>query len=296
MLVLTTLGHKIKKVDTILIIMSSFLNFLVFPATFFATGALYSVAPMFFVMGIFIAVPILSKKKRAVLFLLQLIFYSVVISLCFFYPELSYLRPQRDHTIMLLFSFIIVSFYTIFSTIMITEQYEKEQAKVQLLNGLLEKQATLDPLTKLYNRRYLNEVLNNRMEEEAPRFMIILVDIDDFKKVNDSLGHTTGDRVLVSLAKALTEVFPQDCFACRYGGEEFLIYCNTPDIRLAEYRMGLVKKRFLQFCQEQISMSVTFSAGAAIYQGETCITDLVDKADALLYEAKQNGKNQFRYR
>lgn len=296
MFTLTVLGHKIQKPDIILIIMSSLLNFIVFPVAFLSTGALYSVAPMFFVMGTFIAVPILSGRKRNILFLLQLIFYSGTIATCYFFPQISYVRPRNEHTTMLLFSYIIVAFYMIFATIMITNQYEKDQAKLQIFNGLLENQATLDPLTKLYNRRYLNEFLSGKTQEENARFLVILVDLDDFKNVNDNFGHTTGDKILVCFADAVMEVFPEDCFTCRYGGEEFIIYCSTPDIKLAEYRMSLVKKRFTQQCKEQCSVTVTFSAGGVIYQGKESITDLFDRADALLYEAKRNGKNQFLHR
>lgn len=293
MFALTVLGHRIQKVDTILIIMSSFLNFIAFPMAFFTTGALYSVAPMFFVMGIFIAVPILNKYKRNVLFLLQLIFYSCVISVCYFYPQISYFRPQKVHTTMLLFSFIIVTFYTVFATIMITNQYEKEQAKVRLLNGLLEKQATLDPLTKLYNRRYLTEFVDQKLQEEKPQFLITIVDIDNFKKVNDNYGHTTGDQVLLALADAMTNVFPESCFVCRYGGEEFLIYCGTIDMKLVEHWMDMVKKQFLEICQERFSIAVTFSAGAAVYEDGMDMAAIIDRADVLLYKAKHSGKDQF---
>lgn len=293
MMTLTTIGHMTRKPDTILIIMSSFLNFIIFPAIFLSTGGLYSIAPMFFVMGIFIAIPILSKRKRNILFLIQLIYYSGIISLCFIFPDLSYLRPQKVHTIMLLFSFIIVTFYTVFSTIMITTQYEKEQTKVRVLNRLLEKQAILDPLTKLYNRRYLDSFLTSRLQESSSPFLIILIDIDDFKKVNDTHGHVVGDAILISLARSLKEIFPEDCFTCRYGGEEFLVYCSTPDMKLAEYRIDLVRKLFSKLCQKQFSITVTFSAGGVIYQGERDINILINRADALLYQAKKSGKNKF---
>lgn len=293
MFILTAIGHHTKKTEVVTIIMSSLLNFIAFPSIFLTTGGLYSVAPLFFVMGIFVAIPILNKKNRNILFFLQLLFYCFIISLCFFFPNISYLRLQHIHIVMLLFSFIIVSFYTVFSTILVLNQYDKEQIKIRLLNQRLEKQAVLDPLTKLYNRRFLSELLNSKIQEKTSSFLIVIVDIDDFKQVNDTYGHSIGDQILVSFAKSLKEVFPQDCNACRYGGEEFLIYCSTPDILLAKHRMERVREYFIQRCLEQYSIKVTFSAGCVVYGGETHATDLIDKADALLYQAKREGKDKF---
>lgn len=293
MLTLTTIGYRNKKIDGIVMIMSCMINFVLFPFIFLSSGALYSNTPMFFIMGIVIAAPILRGNKRIVLCAVQLVYYMIVISICFFNKELSFLRPQGNQIVMLLFSFVIVAFYIFSSTVMVTKQYEKERDKAEELNRKLVELANRDPLTKLYNRRYLTDFLDNLLKDHSADFSVILIDIDDFKLVNDQYGHITGDNILIAFSNVITELLVQHDFACRFGGEEFMIYCHTANMTFVEEHMAELKTSFSTYCMEHFSFNVTFSAGAAAYTGETQITELFNKADMKLYEAKHSGKNCF---
>lgn len=292
MLVATIYGYKTKKIDLITVLMSSILNIIVFPSTFLVSGGLYSAAPMFFVMGIFIAVPLLTGKKRIVLFVLELIFYIVIISLCFYYPQLTYVRDQSTHTIMLLFSFIIVSFYIFSSTLMITRHYQLERMKSKKMNKLLHQQTIRDPLTQLYNRRYLTDFLVDKINGFEKSFTIIILDIDDFKRINDTYGHLFGDDVLSTFSHIMVDVIGDSGFVSRYGGEEFMIYYDNTYLNEIKDKLTNIKTQFSNHYSKYSDIHFTFSAGVTVYQDGQTLTQLFNLADKNLYLAKKNGKNQ----
>jgi diguanylate cyclase (GGDEF)-like protein/putative nucleotidyltransferase with HDIG domain len=155
-------------------------------------------------------------------------------------------------------------------------------------------QAIRDPLTGLLNRRYLYEAFATELERSA-RYgnagSIVLIDVDDFKQVNDTLGHTAGDGVLCEIGRiALTTIRASDSFA-RVGGEEFaLLLPETSQLEaliVAErVRRGVAAASILP------DRTVTISAGVATWPDDgSALEELEGKADAALYWAKRNGKN-----
>lgn len=152
-------------------------------------------------------------------------------------------------------------------------------------------QSRTDSLTRLTNRRGMEEHMKKWLEEEKP-FSLILLDIDHFKRVNDTYGHAAGDHVLQFLAMQMTETAGPNHICCRYGGEEFVIL--LPDtaqqdaVKVAE-RLRSKMERTVSPCGD----IVTVSAGVAAYPEHASDLDgLVAKADASLYEAKKRGRNQ----
>ena len=168
--------------------------------------------------------------------------------------------------------------------------------KMQNLNSQLDEQAHMDPLTKLYNRRFMNQKLDDKLVElskEGNIFGIIMGDIDDFKRVNDTYGHDFGDIVLTEVAKALKKSTRDDDYVCRWGGEEFLIIINgnkkiTKDV--AERMRTAVSEISIPFGNEQVHITMTFGITESVtgYGADK----LVGIADENLYRGKQNGKNQ----
>ncbi|MEL7109843.1 MAG: PleD family two-component system response regulator [Pseudomonadota bacterium] len=160
--------------------------------------------------------------------------------------------------------------------------------------------SVIDPLTGLYNRRYMLERLQLWMQrsgvDEKP-LSIVAFDIDHFKAVNDRHGHEAGDKVLQNFAARLrTNIRPQD-IACRPGGEEFLLI--MPDTREDLAQIGAERIReaiaaepfYIERDDEHIK--VTVSAGVATYRGEGgVLADFLHQADQALYRAKQNGRNR----
>lgn len=159
--------------------------------------------------------------------------------------------------------------------------------------------ATTDGLTELYNHRYFQEQMKMQVEQSkrynAP-FSLIIIDIDFFKKFNDTFGHQAGDAVLRQVAQLLKSNIRATDIACRYGGEEMsIILPNTPknvSVSTAEKICKRVASKKFKLNNHQES-SVTISLGVATYpdDGETP-SDLIEAADKRLYQSKNNGRNQ----
>ena len=156
--------------------------------------------------------------------------------------------------------------------------------------------ANRDALTGLYNREYFEQYAASTLEKGTLLSgAIVFFDIDDFKKVNDTLGHMVGDDVICYVAKRALGAFRHTDIVARYGGDEFVIFVNG--INREELR-----KRLTQLCDsfrfpyrnDSIEYPVAVSIGAAVYpqDGRTYL-ELLDHADCATYEAKHRGKNQF---
>lgn len=171
-------------------------------------------------------------------------------------------------------------------------------ANVELKNDL-QIRSLRDPLTKLYNRHYLVESLPREIElahRSRRNLAVIMMDIDHFKHINDTLGHPVGDTVLEKVADILMKQTRKSDIACRYGGEEFLLifYDATREAaikRTENLRQQIQDCRFALTHPEAHHISASF--GIAIYpeQGHQA-DDLIAHADQALYQAKEKGRNQ----
>lgn len=147
-----------------------------------------------------------------------------------------------------------------------------------------------DPLTKLGNRRRLRIRMDDLMpatRRSKEPFSIILLDIDHFKKFNDTHGHRAGDQLLVKVAEILTECCRDQDLVIRYGGEEFLIVLPAADMQDAV----VLTERILRTIRSKTK--VTMSAGVATHSGEMEFDEMVQIADQNLYAAKNNGRDTF---
>lgn len=180
----------------------------------------------------------------------------------------------------------------------VTEQTGLVLANLKLRKALSEL-SIRDPLTDLFNRRYLEGVLQRelyRAKRDNSQIGIILMDADKFKNLNDTYGHDTGDYVLLQLTKLFLAYTRKSDLVCRYGGEEFILCAfnisKEKILELAErIRLG-VEKTILWHNNQNIP-NVTLSLGVAMYptDGQT-ISSLIKSADLALYNAKQKGRNR----
>lgn len=182
-----------------------------------------------------------------------------------------------------------------------TQQKVKEsEARIKELEQELEATSDLvrhDQLTGALNRRGLEEIFSKesaRAKRHETQLCVALLDIDNFKKLNDSLGHEAGDKALIHLANVCRETLrPQDTVA-RYGGEEFIIL--LPDTHLDEAVTALTRlqreltKKF--FLSDNEKVLITFSAGVTPLHSEDDQRSVIKRADEAMYEAKQTGKNR----
>ena len=169
--------------------------------------------------------------------------------------------------------------------------------EIERINKELEYNATMDFLTDLYNRRKSDEILENeweRYKRYKRNFSIIILDIDDFKNINDKYGHNVGDKILNEFAGILKENVRKTDKIGRWGGEEFLIVCSESNLEesliVAEkIRTGICKNKF------EVDELITGSFGISTAKEKESIYELVSKADEAMYIAKNKGKNRIEY-
>ncbi|MCB5185832.1 GGDEF domain-containing protein [Methylobacillus gramineus] len=154
-----------------------------------------------------------------------------------------------------------------------------------------------DYLTGTLNRRGMEEALErefDRADRHATQLSLAMMDIDHFKKLNDKLGHATGDKALVHLAKIIKESLRTTDVLARYGGEEFIIILpgtgESEAIDIVKRSQRELTRSFFMHKNERVL--ITFSAGVAERQSTEPAADLVPRADAALYKAKQSGRNR----
>ncbi len=168
---------------------------------------------------------------------------------------------------------------------------------VKTLQEQLYEQAIRDPLTNLYNRRFLDEIIGREMER-ASRLghpvSIVMMDVDSFKVVNDTFGHEAGDLVLTRLAAILTECTRTSDYVFRYGGEEFLVLLPATHpqdaYRCAERWRLTLQKNSMSYAGQKISVTMSVGVAGVLPGGETP-EDVLSAADNAMYRAKVNGRN-----
>lgn len=156
-------------------------------------------------------------------------------------------------------------------------------------------QATHDNLTKLYNRQKLNDEL----EEEIARFKrygrvfsLLMFDIDNFKKINDTYGHDAGDEVLIDIAKILQENTRQTDVAARWGGEEFMVLLPETTLDSCERLAQTVRQKIKEHTFDNLPCTITVSLGITQFSDSIDRDTLIKQVDLALYEAKEKGKDQ----
>lgn len=164
----------------------------------------------------------------------------------------------------------------------------------QKLTDEIKRLSEQDYLTGLYNRRKVHEVIESeiiRSKRYNSYFSIVLFDIDNFKATNDTYGHNAGDKCLVDISYIVRQTVRESDTACRWGGEEFLVFCPQTDIEgavsLAEkLRSSIADKPFDEVGHKTSSFGV-----ARVQHGDT-VQSLISRADDALYAAKHSGRNR----
>lgn len=158
-----------------------------------------------------------------------------------------------------------------------------------------ERLAMVDGLTGIFNRRYMDISLKkeiNRCARYQKEFSIVLLDIDDFKAINDTRGHSFGDTVLKKLSELLRDNLREEDILCRYGGEEFMLILPETNRECCLIMANRIRDN-IKMSSFFIQYGVTFSAGTATYPNTADTLDgLLKMADVALYEAKKTGKDR----
>ncbi|WP_238066479.1 MULTISPECIES: GGDEF domain-containing protein [Pseudomonas] len=173
-----------------------------------------------------------------------------------------------------------------------TVRYRREERIARL--------AARDPLTALYNRRALEVRAGPffKAVHSAQPGALLLIDIDNFKLVNDLHGHVAGDRLLIALSEMIRTVLPERSLAARLGGDEFVILlCGASSERVMELG-GLLREQFQQYASKTVPtpQPVTLSIGANLFdQPPTSLAALIEQGDVALYQSKRGGRDSIRF-
>lgn len=276
-------------------------------------NAITSLTAIVFFLFIFITRRISTAEKSFAIFLslavLTTIFIKGESQVLWISPAIiaiHYLMPLRlarlTNTILVLAVLIIIyprvdltSFFSIFATTGLTaslsyvifRSYNDQQNELSLL-------ATIDPLTSSGNRRALDMKLSEVIESqhrEAYTMCLILIDLDNFKDVNDDHGHAVGDQILISVCELITKHIRVLDSLYRYGGDEFIIMPLNMNINTAR-RLAEKIRDIIEHHEFTCNIKLTLSIGVAEYKTHDTPESWISRADASLYKAKESGRNK----
>jgi diguanylate cyclase len=186
------------------------------------------------------------------------------------------------------------------SAVSFTQQLQKAQSEIDTLKQRLaesEKDVLYDALTNILNRRAFDEDINAQIESSPNGCCLILIDIDHFKKFNDTFGHQLGDLVLKIVAKRVQESCRDGIKLYRFGGEEFAIIVPNSQLRVARQlaegvRRAIEKLSVKDRRSDKVVDSITASFGVAQWREKQDVSQFIETTDKLLYEAKRLGRNR----
>ncbi len=251
---------------------------------------------MLFVMPIPFYVPL---KKWLLPYLLSFVDMVIFVIMKLFmtgrdgiYNLESDMLENTIYMINMLFGFIIILYIS--SIYMFGK--EITNYKITAKNESLQKLASVDPLTQLFNRRAMMDFLKmiqNASANSGKSYVIGLGDVDDFKHINDTYGHNTGDEVLRRASKIMAECVPSEGYICRWGGEEFLFAVPSSDCSEGAGFANEIRTRLGNeiFHTDKGDFSVTLTMGVCEVSAGEDFEHFITVADNRLYKGKKNGKN-----
>ena len=259
----------------------------IFPFLCFASVIFIPYQENTFISILFCTVIILSMVSGGVLT------YSTSTGVMMLHINISMLSLIAKYFWMQNIIFTVLGCYLIIAYILLMRLAKKHnKAFIENISLKIESknQSLIDPLTKLWNRRRLYlfiEKLIPASRRSGEPFSIIMLDIDHFKKFNDTHGHNAGDDLLVEVSGILLKCSREQDLVVRYGGEEFIVVLPSTNIEQAK----VIAERIHASIKE--NTDVTISAGLAIYSDQMDFEKLVKQADKALYAAKEDGRNRF---
>lgn len=272
------------------------------PCVYIITEGFRGSNPMFAVAGVVLLIVLYSERIKWILVSLECTIYLSLSAIQMYRPSwfVTYADEQARLTAMcvsLVLSFVGCS---VFINTLITVFEKKNSDNQELMKKLtkanhnLEELSIRDSLTGIFNRRYLlkiSEELIKDYERMNSQMSVLMIDIDYFKKVNDTYGHVFGDWVLVRVSEMIKEGLRGTDILARYGGEEFSVILPNTELKDATQIAERVRKHVASM-RNRKGGAVTVSIGVAEYQPGQSMVELIECADKCLYEAKRRGRDR----
>ena len=256
--------------------------FLIFPALFILSGGLRTAAIPYMIVLLLAIVYSFYGKVRIFFIVSYIVIAQGLMILNYFVPEIFPIVSDKDMYLDWITNIPVILLLIASLSLWVSKEHRHERNRAIGFSREMEEISKNDTLTGIFNRRYLRERLDE-LEASQNKVCLFIFDIDRFKSINDKLGHAEGDRILVLVAKIMTDVF-KGMTSIRYGGDEFLIIgggCNKTEIsdKVHEFRKIL-----------KDSENVTISGGIVKYNGD--LEQSLIRADMLLYDAKNQGRDK----
>ena len=277
---------KPKSATVVIVLMLALIEF---PFLFYVYGANMGV---YLVLGIVALAVYFPRPYHIPAIILTVLVDVAVIILNYVYPSKLEEMTKESRLETMLCSYLIVAAALAVILCMLIHQYVRQRKQLLAISQQLEYAAHRDSLTGVYNRRCLISVLKQWMSTECEHFLAVLIDIDDFKNINDTYGHVYGDEVLIELARLMKQEMEGKGIAARYGGEEFMLLFEKIDCKEVKEILERIQSGLREYSMRTRQIVITFSGGVEQYQTDAKLDELFKGADRKLYQAKNNGKNQ----
>lgn len=280
------------------LVMCCILSCFLLPLLFLFCGGITSGMPLYFISSVVLLAYSDRKVGKSIAFAFSLVIQVSVLVASWNDPSLVIVTLDRDSSYLDFAASSVVNSLTLFLVAAFAMgSYSRERTKKEALLAKLDYLSMRDPLTEIYNRRYLMNYLENVVWHRRNDFCLLMFDIDDFKRVNDYCGHMFGDQVVTSVAKLLKGFCDSSTEGCvaRYGGETFVyIYRAGSEVdavaKSETVRKGIAQLRWEKFPQVHVTVS-----GGLVNLGSHVLKDVgqaLAMADGLVKQAKSKGKNQ----
>lgn len=299
-LVVALVAVRTSLYDQCYLVLCCVLTCFMLPVLFLFCGGITSGMPLYFIT----ATALLAFSKRglskAIAFVVSVAVQVGVFIATWVKPELVIMEMDRDGSYLDILVTVILTSFTLFAVGAVAmRSYEKERLSKEELLSRLDYLSMRDPLTEVYNRRYLMTFLENEIWRRRDSYYLFLLDLDDLDRLNYNYGHAFGDRALTSIAQILNRkvVSPSKECVARFSSGSFVFVMEAPSEGDALTRAEQIRRDVENLRLEENSMvRLTISGGfvACASHGLLSVKQALDKSMELLQVAKSLGKNQIR--